>query len=56
MFTPPKSNMEPENTSLQKEKHLPTTNFWISMLVSGVSSPPIFWDSVEFQRFKLDQK
>ena len=33
--TPPKTNMEPENIPLQKEKHLQTTNFWGSMLVFG---------------------
>ena len=27
--TPPKTNMEPENTPLEKEKHLQTTNFWV---------------------------
>ncbi len=27
--TPPKTNMEPENTYLEKEKHLQTTNFWV---------------------------
>ena len=27
--TPPKTSMEPENTPLEKEKHLPTTNFGV---------------------------
>ena len=26
--TPPKTNMEPENNLLEKEKHLHTSNFW----------------------------
>ena len=25
----PKTNMEPENVRLEKEKHLQTTNFWV---------------------------
>ena len=27
--TPLKTNMEPENTLLEKEKQLQTTNFWV---------------------------
>ena len=27
--TPPKTNMELENTLLEKEKQLQTTNFWV---------------------------
>ena len=27
--TPQKTNMEPQNTPLEKEKHLQTTNFWV---------------------------
>ena len=34
--TPPKTNMEPENTLLEKEKILHTTNFWVSSKFSGV--------------------
>ena len=34
--TPPKTNMEPENTPLEKEKPLQTANFWASMFVIGV--------------------
>ena len=30
--------MEPENAPLEKEKHLPTTNFWIPCLFSGVAT------------------
>ena len=33
--TPPKINVEPENTILEKEKHLQTTNSWVSCLVFG---------------------
>ena len=33
--TPPKTNMEPENTPLEKEKPLHTANFWGSMFVIG---------------------
>ena len=29
-YTPPKTNMEPENTLLEKETQLQTTNFWVS--------------------------
>ena len=28
-LTPPKTNIEPENTPLEKEKHLQTTSFWV---------------------------
>ena len=27
--TPPKTNMEPENINLEKEKHLQTSTFWV---------------------------
>ena len=30
--TPLKTNMEPENTPLEKEKHLQTTDFWVPCL------------------------
>ena len=41
-FTPPKTNMEPENGPLEKEKHLETMNFLGSILVlRGVRVPPI---------------
>ena len=33
--TPPKTNMEPENTPLEEEKHLQTTNFWVPCWFSG---------------------
>ena len=33
--TPPKTNMEPENTPLEKDKDLQTTTFLGSMLVFG---------------------
>ena len=33
VHTPPKTNMEPENTTLEKEKHLQKNNFWGSMLI-----------------------
>ena len=29
MLTPQKTKMKPENTSLEKEKHLQTANFWV---------------------------
>ena len=32
----PKTNMEPENTPLEKEKHLATTNLWVPSYFSGV--------------------
>ena len=28
-ITPPKFNMEPENHTLEKEKHLPNNHFWV---------------------------
>ena len=31
-ITPLKTNMEPENNPLEKEKHLQTTNFWVLCL------------------------
>ncbi len=34
--TPLKTNMEPGNTPLEKEKHLQTINFWVPCLFSGV--------------------
>ena len=34
--TYPKTNMEPGNTTLEKEKHLQTTNFWVPCLFWGV--------------------
>ena len=37
-YTPPRTNMEPENTPLEKEKHLQTTNFWVPCKISGVYS------------------
>ena len=33
--TPPKTNIEPENTPLEKETHLQTTSFLGSVLVFG---------------------
>lgn len=33
--TPPKTNMQPENYSLEKEKHLQAANFWVPCCFSG---------------------
>ena len=35
MVTPLKTNVEPENPPLEKEKHLQTTNFWVPCLFLG---------------------
>ena len=34
--TPWKTNMEPENHSCEKEKHLPNLHFWVPCQISGV--------------------
>ena len=45
--TPLKTDMEPENTPLEKEKHLQTTNFWVPCLfytkVKVDGTGPMYW-------------
>lgn len=45
LCTPPKTSMEPDNTSLEKKKHLPTTYFWLPPYFSEVywGVPPVFF-------------
>ncbi len=47
--TPPKTNMEPENTALEKEKHLQTTNFWFHVSFRGCKplSPPLLASQIQ---------
>ena len=46
LHTPQKTNMEPENHPFEKEKHLPSLHFWVSMLnLRGVSlTQKTSWD------------
>ena len=34
-FTPPKTNLEPENHPIEKENHLPSLHFWVPCWFSG---------------------
>ena len=56
MATPPKSNMEPENTTLEKEKHLQTTHFWVPCYFSGVYLHYKYLQVSQLRRWKLPSK